>query len=277
MKPDLQIQTQLDWFELHGVARFDLAVQRHTGLWMQQNPGMDRASLQRHFGWCRSENAHGSYVYFRAERDGCWPVVFVDDVATDDAQRIAQTHPTLVVETSPDRCHVWIVSDEDLDERQRFVLQKHLAATPGANGTLADAASVSGDHWGRLAGFRNRKPSRDCWVNLVRASHDLPALPASAVLAETPHAPISPTTGGSVVICPASPADRRASSESEREWAAVMVRLERGESPSEVESWLTERAGPRRGVDAARYAHHTVAKAYRTVVARRVSSPPASP
>ncbi len=264
MKPDLQIQAQLRWFEHQGITRVDLAVQKRSGAWLQQS-SMDREGLQQLLPWCRSENAHGSNVYVRPHRHSAWPVVFLDDVATADAQEIAQTHSALVVETSANRCHVWICTDEDLDERQRLACQKHLAARPGANRTLADPGSVSGDHWGRLAGFRNRKPSRNCWVNLLRASHGLPAFPVFGLLAPAPIAPISPSIGGGVVISPASCVGGRAPSESECEWASVMVRLERGEPPAEVEAWLTDHARARRGADAVRYAHHTVAKAYLTI------------
>src|ERR1019366_7192098 len=128
MNPPFQTQAQLDWFERQGITRFDLAVQKRSGAWMAQNPAMDRAALQRLLPWCRSENAHGSNVYFRAHRHGSWPVVFLDDVAAVDAQRIAEAHPALVIETSPDRCHVWIRTDADLDERNRLYSQRQLAA-----------------------------------------------------------------------------------------------------------------------------------------------------
>src|ERR1039458_3035338 len=120
MNPAFQTQAQLDWFERQGITRFDLAVQKRSGAWMAQSPGMDRAALQRLLPWCRSENAHGSNVYFRAHRHGSCPVFFLDDVATVDAHGIARTYPTLVIETSPNRCHVWIRTDQDLEECERL-------------------------------------------------------------------------------------------------------------------------------------------------------------
>ncbi|MBN8767086.1 MAG: hypothetical protein J0I76_12255 [Thiobacillus sp.] len=36
--------------------------------------------------------------------------------------------------------------------------------------TRADAGSTSGSKMGRLPGFKNRKPGRDCWTNLIADS-----------------------------------------------------------------------------------------------------------
>ena len=59
-----------------------------------------------------------------------------------------------------------------------------------------------------------------------------------------------------------------APSTSELEWGIAMARLERGEPVSDVEKWLADHAYERRGTDARRYAHYTVAKACRTIAAR---------
>lgn len=266
MKPTEQIQVQLDWLELHGVDRFDLAVQRSSGVWMSQSPSLTRQRLEQCLPWCRAENTRGANVYVRPSGRSPWPVIFLDDVALIDAVALAEAHPSLVVETSPDRCHVWINTDRALDERSRFAVQKRLAAGSATDGRLADAGSVSGDHWGRLAGFRNRKPTRDCWVNVRRASRRLSPLPVGPLL-DGASAHFSPRSGGSVEQGRAASPGRpgRASSESEREWAMVMHRLEHGEPPAAVEAWLVEQARPRRGSDAERYAHATVVKAFSTV------------
>jgi len=269
VKPALQIQAQLDWFERHGVTRFDLAVQRRSGSWMPQDLGLPRPALERCLPWCRAENAQGGNVYVRPYRHGAWHVVFLDDVALADADALANAHSALVVETSPNRCHVWIHTEAPLAERDRYLVQKALAARPNANGHLADPASVSGDHWGRLAGFRNRKTGRDCWVNLRRASGALPPLRTEGFLVEGAPGRFSPTEGGSVVgkgLASAGPG--RASSESEREWALVMRRLEQGDAPAEVEAWLADLARTRRGDDVARYARLTVTKAFRLITSR---------
>lgn len=266
MRPAKQTSLQLDWFELHGVDRFDLAVQRRSGLWMSQSPSLTRQRLEQCLPWCRAENAHGANVYIRASKHAAWPMVFLDDVTASDASALASRHPSLVVETSPGRCHVWLVTDHALNEEGRYAVQKHLAARPGTNGALADPASVSGDHWGRWAGFRNQKKGRDCWVNLVRASRAGEPLRAAPLLNRAVST-LSPEKRGGVEQghepSPRSPG--RAASESEVEWALVMRRLELGEPPASVEAWLVERARPRRGSDAERYSHLTVAKAFLTV------------
>ncbi len=269
MRPDAQCRVQLDWFEHHGVDLFDLAVQRPTGTWMQQGRSINRAALQQLLPWCRFENARGANVYIRAHRHRSWSLVFLDDVACADAQSIARAHPALVVETSPNRCHVWIRTSAGLDEGQRLRCQRHLAALPGVNGCLADPGSISGEHWGRLAGFRNRKPGRDGWVNLLRASRGLPPFQVSDLrLTAEASASFSPTPGGRVAVASASCDHKPASSASESEWGIVMAKLERGDPAAEVEAWLIENASGRRGSDAPRYARATVAKACRTIAAR---------
>jgi len=257
LTPAEQTSRQLDWFTNLGVRQFDLAVQTQTGAWLAPHQGLERDALEKLLPWCRAENARGSNVYVRPHRRDAIPVVFLDDVAVAAAIELSVKHHALVVETSSDRCHVWLATDRLLDERGRYQVQSALARRDFDGSPLADPGSVSGDHYGRLAGFRNRKPTRDCWVNLrLATSNGAPLRTAS--LALPPVHPISTPRGH---VEAATAGKRSASSASERDWAQVLCRLERGDDPSIVERDLTSSAAARRGPDAQRYAARTVSQA----------------
>jgi hypothetical protein len=182
-------------------------------------------------------------------------VVFLDDVTLTNASALVTDHPGLVVETSPDRCHVWLAVDRPLSVPERFATQSQLARRQVGGKSLADLGSVSGDHYGRLCGFRNRKPERECWVNLRRDT--VSGCPIETAVGFTSPGTIS-TPGGCVAL---SHLHRSAQSESERDWARVLTLLERGGDAAEVERALVASARPRRGNDAPRYAARTVARA----------------
>jgi hypothetical protein len=174
-RPAAQLHRQCEWFWRLAV-RVDVGVRRTTGAFVASHSNMDSLEIARILPWLRAENAGGGDIYVRPHRHAGAPMVFLDDVGTGDALCLAQQIQSLVVETSPNRCHVWLATDRALDEPARQRAQRSLALGQIIPGLTADAASTSGDHFGRLAGFRNRKPQRDCWVNLLAASADRPVL-----------------------------------------------------------------------------------------------------
>ncbi len=258
LTPAEQTAHQLDWLAHHGVARLDLAVQQQSGAWVTPHQAINEEALIRFLPWCRAENARGSNVYLRSHRHDAVPVAFLDDVTVAAAAVLAEKHPALVIETSPDRCHLWLAVDRPLGERERYRVQSALAHQRVGGGPLADPGSVSGDHYGRLAGFRNRKPTRDCWVNFRLATNSGEPLNTAALVLPTTRTAIS-TPGGCVEAV--RPAHRLGLSPSERDWAQVLSRLERGDDPAAIECDLAASAGPRRGQDAPRYAARTVCRA----------------
>lgn len=247
------------WFLDNRIDRFDLAVQRrdpdghpvqflapaHTG-----HQDLDAARFQRLIPWLRAENAQGADIYFRVHRYKSWPAVFLDDIPTPLARRIAHKYTANILETSAACTHLWLATTIPLDCRQRMLAQKYLVSKLGG---LADPGSVSGDHWGRLPGMRNRKPHRNCWVNLLVQSRHLPWPPIFTQVPSGQH--ISP--------CPDRPRDKKPLDPSRQEWGWVMGALESGMTPSRVVERLIAYALPRRGRDARRYAYHTVRRACR--------------
>jgi hypothetical protein len=237
------------WGDLE-VSRADLAIRRQDGamLWQRDRP-LENLPL----AWARAENAHGSDIYVRPARGHAWPLVFLDDVALDLALEVAGTSGGLAVQTSPEGgCHLWLPTGAPLDEEGRCHRQRWLAQQLGA-----DLASTSGEHLGRLAGFRNWKRG-GCWVNLLAGADAGRGLRRVAA-PEPPSAAV--TVPGPRVARDATPAQGRDLSASGQEWGWACRMLESGWDPERVYEALLGKAACRRGPDADRYARRTVERA----------------
>ena len=157
-------RAMLRWWRSAGIRRADLAVRRSDGtmIWHENLP-LDCLPLP----WIRAENVRLADVYIRHARGYSWPLVFLDDVSTTSAFAVAGAYNTLVVKTSEaGGCHLWLSCSRSLDEAKRHRAQRWLVEH-----VAADPASTSGEHLGRLAGFKNHK-RRGEWANVLRASVD---------------------------------------------------------------------------------------------------------
>jgi len=236
-----------------GVDRADLAVRVPDGGMFWQR---DRPLEELPLAWPRAANAHGAEVYIRPARGFDWPLVFLDDVAVPLAVAVANRHDGLAVLTSArGGCHLWLPCAQPLDEQGRSRVQRWLAGK-----FSADPASISGEHLGRLAGFRNWKRC-GCWVNVlafptgacgVRGALEVPL----NILEEPDAPPIRPMTR-------TDPPGRtgRDASPSGQDWAWVCNMLEGGMDPEKVCRELIAMARSRRGADTERYAQRTVERA----------------
>jgi hypothetical protein len=204
-------------------------------------------------GWARAENTRNADIYIRPARGHDWPVIFLDDVSVDSALGIARFLRAMAVQTSPaGGCHLWLFCDRALAEQERRRAQRWWVGRAGA-----DPGSVSGEHLGRLAGFKNWKRAGS-WVNVLAApSGGRPWDPTPALSESLAEPAEDPTSRPS----PGAPPTLRDTSESGREWGWVCRLLEVGHDPESVYFRLVERARPRRGSDAERYARRTVEKA----------------
>lgn len=234
----------LAWWAHHSITQADLALRRPSGamLWCR-----DRDLDQLPLAWAGRENARGADVYIRPARGRDWPLVFLDDLATDRALRAAQRFAALVIHTSPaGGCHLWLSTSTRLDELQRHACQRYLAERTGA-----DLGSISGEHLGRLPGFRNHKRSGP-WVNVLAATDGPPWIPPPDVdPSRRERGPPSSNRGLS---------DR---SPSGQDWAWTRAACERGDPPDRILAALIERCRTRRGHDAERYARRTLERALR--------------
>ncbi len=237
--------SMLGWWRHFGVDRADLAVKQPSGA-MIWHHDLDTRSLP--LAWAGAQNVRQAEVYIRPARGYTWPVVFLDDVSAKRARGVANKYNALVVETSPDGgCHIWLTC-EPLTEPSRHKAQRWLAQRIGA-----DLGSTSGEHLGRLAGFKNWK-RHGTWVNsLVASLHcrrwDPDVVPSLCAGEQGP-----PALRG----CRQQSTD---TSPSGKEWGWVCGMLEEGCSPDFVYERLLERAQARRRSDAPRYARRTLSNA----------------
>lgn len=112
----------------------------------------DRATLLKSVPWLRYQNSQGRNVYIRPK--GEHHLSMVDDLTADSVKRMKAEGftPSLVVETSPGNFQVWVNHGEILPQRLST-----LAARTIAEKFDGDRGAADWRHFGRLAGFTNRK------------------------------------------------------------------------------------------------------------------------
>jgi hypothetical protein len=240
----------LMFWQQAGIGRTDLAVKRKDGamLWHRDLPLRDLP-----LKWARAQNAQQGEIYLRPARGYSWPLLFLDDVPAEGALRVCRKYGALVVRTSLEGgCHIWLSSTRPLAEIERYQAQKWLAGRLGA-----DPGSISGEHLGRLAGFKNWK-RQGSWVNVLGQS-EAPswnpevALPDEHPAANAPDHSVAQSLPGF---------SGRDSSPSGLEWGWVCGLLEAGCSYDQVHERLVEQARKRRQSDVDRYARRTIDRAW---------------
>jgi hypothetical protein len=138
--------------------------------------------------------------------------------------------PHHILNTSPGKHQlIWSVTGFDRDQAENLV--RGLAARHGADQAVWDAARVL-----RVPGFRNHKyETIKHYVKDLQS--DPPAVreyrPADFLEIEMAVDPVRPTAASRTEGLP-----NRGVSQSERDWAAVMAALERGDHPSAIQAWL---------------------------------------
>jgi hypothetical protein len=102
--------------------------------------------------WLRFENLKGRSIYIRPA--GIHSLSLVDDLKAKDIKTMKAEGfaPALVVETSPDNFQAWLQHSRTLDQALSTAVAKTLAKR-----FHADQGSADWRHFGRLAGFTNRK------------------------------------------------------------------------------------------------------------------------
>lgn len=132
----------------------------------------DTATLLRSVAWLRHQNRDGRNIYIRPR--GEHNLSLVDDLSRDavTAMKRAGFAPAAVVETSPGNFQAWMKHLEQLSKELGTAAARKLAERFGGDPGAADWR-----HFGRLAGFTNRKRAyRDAetglhpYVKLIEAS-----------------------------------------------------------------------------------------------------------
>lgn len=112
----------------------------------------DRETLLRSISWLRLKNGRGRNIYIRPS--GEHRLTLIDDIGWRTVGRLKEEgfEPAIIVETSPGNFQVWLNHGEVLPREMST-----LAARLLARRFLGDPASADWRHYGRLAGFTNRK------------------------------------------------------------------------------------------------------------------------
>ena len=112
----------------------------------------DADTLLRSIPWLRHQNRDGRNIYIRPK--GEHNLSLVDDLSADKVQtmKAAGFTPAVVVQTSPGNFQAWVKHPEPLNKELSTAAARTLAETFGGDRGAADWR-----HFGRLAGFTNRK------------------------------------------------------------------------------------------------------------------------
>ncbi len=114
----------------------------------------DEATVLKSIPWLRAKNAEGAATYVRPKGEHQYSLV--DDLTADAVQRMKAEGfaPAIVVETSPENFQAWLNHGAVLDKRTSTAAARALAERFGG-----DLGAADWRHFGRLAGFTNRKPT----------------------------------------------------------------------------------------------------------------------
>jgi hypothetical protein len=112
----------------------------------------DVEALLRSISWLRKENRDGRNIFCRP--NGEHHLSLVDDLDSSAVMEMKRSgfRPALVVETSPQNFQAWLNHGRVLPRTLSTAVAKELAAKFGG-----DAVAADWRHFGRLAGFTNRK------------------------------------------------------------------------------------------------------------------------
>ena len=132
--------------------RFEVGI-REAKTGQMMNREWNRVELEQSAPWLKRMNARGNDIYIRPAGDH--GLVLVDDLkpAALEQMRDDGYSPAFLMETSPGNFQAWVkLSDKKLSKDVRDVAARSFAKTYGG-----DPASAESRHYGRLAGFTNRK------------------------------------------------------------------------------------------------------------------------
>ena len=138
-----------------GCARYEVGLREQaTGRFQERT--WTAAQVIDGLAFLRAQNARGHDIYVRPAIDVAHALVLVDDLSREQVERMRADgyDPAALIETSPGNYQAWVkMAAEPLDADLRAAVARELARSYGG-----DPASTDARHFGRLAGFTNRKP-----------------------------------------------------------------------------------------------------------------------
>lgn len=168
---DKTTQAVIKQVKAMGATKYDVGIRSaETGKMM--NECWTKEEVIKAVPKLKALNTGGNDVYIRPHDDSVF--VLLDDIDEEAVKRLESDglRPAILVQTSPGNRQAWLkMSDSPLDRETRKAVARYLA-----DAYSADPASADGHHYGRLAGFTNRKPKhidengRYPWVLLERSN-----------------------------------------------------------------------------------------------------------
>jgi len=153
LKTDRTLQAVYRQLKAMNCNSYDIGIRDgNTGLMM--NRVWTPQEVMENADWLKRMNAQGNDVYVRPAEAASHGLVLVDDLSSDDidAMKAEGREPALVIETSPKNFQAWVKVADSVPADQRGAIAQQLAHEYDA-----DKASADSRHYGRLAGFTNRK------------------------------------------------------------------------------------------------------------------------
>jgi hypothetical protein len=211
-------------------------------LWLTTHQNLKIEAAIKIVKWCRYKNSQGSDIFIRPHRHDKQPMIFLDDLPIAKAMMVAKKYCAQIIETSTNNTQVWIALSKPLSESDRKVLQQHISKLG-----FSDKGSVSGEHFGRLCGYKSQK--RRFWVRRIDTSTSKKYNPPELTACALPQ-------GGA---CARNNSHQKSQSEIDFSW--VLSHARKGAPSEMLISTLTESA-MKRGKSAPRkYAERTVRRA----------------
>lgn len=237
----------LDFFEKNGISSFNLAIlePRKSGdgdCMKGDSRARNRAEVEKSLAWATARNMAGNNIYFRPARyslDGSnadHPCVLLDDLTPETARKVVKKYRSIIAETSTNNFQAWIITNRPLAEDERHQAQAALAGL-----VSADPGSTSGEHFGRIPGYKNQKPGRaGFWIKVQGMNVDGPALDVSKWLTPKGRGVEPSPQGGRVpsTACTGS----GTSDESAAEYRFALARLAAGGAVEAITENIAARA-----------------------------------
>ncbi len=231
----------------------------------------------RYQAWLRFQNARGGNVYVsmnplkpdaraRTKQDIAMVRHLYLDLDHDGSNALAGLlndrrlpKPSYVLNTSPGKHQVvWKVSG--FTPEQAEGLQRAMVVAHGADRAATDVTRVL-----RIPGFYNRKYDPPCQVTAEKLSDGANFPSDFRIEPQGEGLQYSRSTAD-----PRPPVRQGTVSQSERDWAETLSRLEQGEPPAAVQAWLRQKRQDKS--DPVYYAALTVRKAVAELDRRRTAS-----
>lgn len=136
-----------------GCDRYDIGI-RDAASGKMINREWTPQEVVQNAAWLKRMNAQGNDIYIRPAEQARHGLVLMDDLSSDDLGAMKQEgrEPAAIIETSPKNYQAWVKVAQDAPAGHRGVIARKLAREYDA-----DPASADSRHYGRLAGFTNRK------------------------------------------------------------------------------------------------------------------------